>query len=53
MLKNLAEITVNKNADWNNKIIKALEEKGFTIIENFNGLTEIKYIIAYENDATK
>ena len=52
MLKQLAKLTVNKNADYYGEIVKKLEEAGFAIIEEYDGLIEAHYIIAKkEGDA--
>lgn len=46
MNKKLAELTVNRSADYNDKVIKALEDAGFLIIIVGETITESKYIVA-------
>ena len=46
MNKKLAELTVNKLADYQDKIVKALEEAGFVLVLEGEGITEKHYIIA-------
>ena len=45
MYKKLAELTVKKSADYYNKVVKALEDAGFTVIQEQDGLIEDKYVI--------
>jgi len=51
MLKQLATLKVNKNADYCGEIVKKLEEAGFTIIEELDGIIETHYIIAKGGDS--
>ena len=46
MNKKLAELTVRKSADYFNNVVKALEDAGFTVIQEQDGLIEDKYVIA-------
>lgn len=48
MLKKLAELKVNRSADYFNSIVKALEKDGFKIIIEVETTTEIFYIVAKE-----
>ena len=50
MLKKLAELKVNKQADYYGEIIKTLEEKGFTIVEDLNTTSDIYYSIAKQGE---
>ena len=49
MLKKMAELKVNNNADYYNEIMKTLEEKGFTVILEVKTYSENYYSIAKEN----
>lgn len=51
MIKKLATLTVRKSADYYNTVVKALKEAGFTIVQEYDGLTEDVYIIAESEDA--
>lgn len=46
MNKKLAELIVSKSADYDNKVVKALEDAGFLIILSYEGSTESYYIVA-------
>lgn len=46
MNKKLAELTVNKSADYYNKVVKALEDAGFVLVLNRDGMTERYYTVA-------
>lgn len=52
MNRKLAELTVNKLADYNDKVVKALEDAGFVVILSDKTVTESHYIVA-ERDAEK
>ena len=42
----IAELIVIKSADYNNEVVKALENAGFVLIMDTEMLFETKYIIA-------
>lgn len=46
MNKKLAELTVNTLADYNNKIVKALEDAGFVVVLLNETITERHYTVA-------
>jgi DNA-binding PadR family transcriptional regulator len=46
MNKQLAELKVNRSADYYGKVIKALEDAGFIIVEQTETDTDRYYIIA-------
>lgn len=46
MYKELARITVKKSADYNNKLVKALEDAGFIMVLMSETSTDRYYIIA-------
>lgn len=46
MLKKLADLTIIKSSDWKNTVVKALQEAGFTVVLEYDGISEDKYIIA-------
>ena len=46
MNKQLAVLTVDKSADYYGKVIKALEDAGFIIVQNLETTTNIYYIVA-------
>ena len=50
MIKQLAELRIDRNECGCvvDAIIKALENRGFTVIEAEGGLTKVEYIIAAE-----
>lgn len=50
MLKQLAELKVNKKDDYYGEVVKALEEKGFTVVKNLDAMFEVHYIIAKEEN---
>ena len=51
MNKKLAELTVTKSADYYNKVVKVLEDAGFTIVLTTETSTDRYYIVAEsEND---
>jgi len=45
IVKRLAILTVTKSTDYNNTVVNALKEAGFTIIQEQDGMIEDKYII--------
>lgn len=49
MFKKLADLQVIKRADWNDSVIKALQDAGLTVILEYNGMSEDRYIIAEGN----
>lgn len=46
MYKKLAELTVDKSADYDDKVVKVLEDAGFMVVLRVETYTERKYIIA-------
>lgn len=50
MIKKLATLTVRKNVDWSNTVVKALKEAGFIIVQELDGIIEDTYIIAEGED---
>lgn len=48
MNKKLAELKVNKSADYYDKAVKALEEAGFVLVLDCETMTEKYYIVAEE-----
>lgn len=48
MLIQLAELTVNKSADYYGEVVKALEKDGFTIVETLKTTLDTHYIVARE-----
>lgn len=50
MNKELAELTVKKLADYNDKVITALQDAGFVIVLTAEGCTESYYIVAESED---
>ena len=46
MNKKLGELKVNKSADYNDKIIKALEDAGFLLVLDWETSFEKCYIVA-------
>ncbi len=46
MNKELAELKVNKSADYYGKVIKALEDSGFVIVLRMETSTDSYYIVA-------
>ena len=41
-----AELIVQKSADWNNEVVKALEDAGFVLVMDTDMFYEVKYIVA-------
>ncbi len=50
MNKQLAELKVNKSADYYDKVVKALEDAGFTIVLSLETCTDRYYIVAESED---
>lgn len=46
MNKKLAELTVNKLADYKDTVVKALEDAGFVVVLLSETVTERHYIVA-------
>lgn len=46
MNKKLAELTVRKFADYDSKVVKALEDAGFVLVLDCETITEKHYIVA-------
>lgn len=46
MNKKLAQLTVIKSADYNGKLVKALEDAGFVLVQNLETSIEVYYIVA-------
>lgn len=51
MIKKLAELKVHTTVDYKNKIVEALEDAGFTLVEEVQTYTETHYIIAMSEAA--
>ena len=45
IVKRLAILTVTKSTDYSNKVVNALKEAGFTVIQEQDGFIEDKYVI--------
>ena len=50
MNKKLAELKVNKSADYYNKVIKALENAGFILVLDADTFSDRYYIVAESED---
>ena len=46
MYKKLAELKVNKSADYYGKIVKALEDAGFIIVLDYVTTSDVHHIVA-------
>ena len=46
MLKQLGELTIDKNADYYGKVVEALENAGFVIILSSDTTSDGYYIVA-------
>lgn len=46
MTKQLGELKINKDADYYDKVVEALEAKGFIMVFQFETSSEKYYIIA-------
>ena len=50
MNKKLAELTVKTSADYNYKVVKALEDAGFVVVLDHETLLEKIYIVAERSE---
>lgn len=50
MNKKLAQIIVNKSADYNDKVVKVLEDAGFILVLEVETTTDRHYIVAENKD---
>ena len=50
MLENIGTLTVNTSKDYRGKVVKALEEAGFTLVISCESFTEKKYIITQKKE---
>lgn len=50
MLENIGTLTVNTSKDYRDKVVKALEESGFTLVLSCENFTEKEYIITQEKE---
>lgn len=50
MYKELAELTVKKSEDYDDKVVKVLEDAGFTVVLRVETYIDRKYIIAEGED---
>ena len=50
MTKQLGELTIEKSADYFDKVVKALEDAGFVIILRSETITHSYYIVAESED---
>lgn len=50
MNKKLAELSVNKSADYYGKLVKVLEDAGFILVLETETLTDSYYIVAESED---
>ena len=50
MIQKLATLTVKKSADYSNTVVRALQQLGFTVVLEQDGLIEDTYIIAEKED---
>lgn len=50
MNKKLAELTVEKSADYYNKVVKVLEDAGFVMVLTVETTTDRYYIVAESED---
>ena len=46
MINKLAELKVKKSADYNDKVVKALEDAGFVLVLDYKTFSEKVYIVA-------
>ena len=49
----LGELKVYKSADYNNKMIKALEDAGFVVVFDYEATFEKYYIVAESEDVVE
>lgn len=50
MIKQLGKLTIEKSADYYDKVVKALENAGFVIILSTETTTDRYYIVAERED---
>lgn len=50
MNKKLAELTVNKSADYYGKVVKALEDAGFILVLDVESFSDMYYTVAESED---
>lgn len=50
MNKKLAELTVTKSKDYNNKVVKALEDAGFVLVLDSDTSFDSHYTVAESED---
>lgn len=50
MNNKLAELKVIKSADYNDKVVKALEDAGFVLVLDYKTFSENVYIVAEGSD---
>ena len=50
MIKKLATLTINKVDDYKNTIVNALEEAGFVLVQEYDGITEDIFIVAFKDE---
>lgn len=50
MIKQLGKLEIRKSSDYYGKVVKALEDAGFTIILSTETSTEAYYIVAESED---
>lgn len=46
MIKELGKLTINKSADYYDKVVKALEDAGFLLVLEVETTTDRYYIVA-------
>lgn len=49
MIKKLATLTIDKMNDHKNTVVNALEEAGFVLVQEYDGITEDIFIVASED----
>lgn len=50
MTKQLGELTIKKSADYYNRVVKALEDAGFTVVLITESTINSYYIVAESED---
>ena len=50
MLEDIGNLVVNKDRDWQEKVVKALEDAGFTLVLRTDTIIEKHYIIAQKKE---
>lgn len=53
MNKKLAELTVNKSADYYNKVVQALENAGFILVLDIDTTSDSYYTVAENMDESE